>query len=188
MNFASAVNPPADVAATNVVMVGMMGSGKSAVGRTLAGSLGRPFVDTDLLIVEDAGASIPEIFAREGEEGFRNRERRILKELRAVSHHVIATGGGVVLSSVNRSILRSLGYVVWLTASVDILLFRISQNRERPLMQTASPRRRLMELMEQRAPLYEEVADIVIDTTDLTMEETVHGLVESINYYFGCRL
>ncbi len=186
MNLSHAT-PPVAAGPTNVVMVGMMGCGKSAVGRKLAESLKLTFVDVDQLIIEDAGRSIPEIFKDEGEAGFRNRERRILESLRALSYHVIATGGGAVLTAENRRVIRSLGYVAWLTASIDTLLFRVSQNRERPLMQTADPRARLEELMEQRKPYYREVANIVIDTTELSMCETVHGLVESINYYYGCR-
>lgn len=180
--------PSARPGPTNVVLVGMMGCGKSAIGKRLAENLRLTFVDSDALIVEAAGRSIPEIFADEGESGFRRRERQVLKRLRTVDHHVIATGGGAVIAPENRQILRSLGYVVWLTASLETLLFRISQNRERPLMQTADPRERLRELLDQRSAWYKEVADIVVDTTELTMAETEHGLVESINYHFGCRL
>lgn len=180
--------PPMEAGPTNVVMVGMMGCGKSAIGRKLADSLKLSFVDTDALIVEEAGRSIPEIFADESETGFRRRERRVLTQLQDVRDHVIATGGGIVVSAENRALLRSLGYVAWLTASIETLLFRVSQNRERPLMRTEDPRGRLVDLLEQRKGSYKEVADIVVDTSDLTMCETVHGLVESINYHFGCRL
>ncbi len=188
MNFTEHTAPIVETGPTNVVLVGMMGCGKTAIGRKLAESLKLTFVDTDSLVVEEAGRSIPEIFTDEREFGFRRRERRILERLRSVHHQVIATGGGAVIAAENRRILRSLGYVVWLTASLETLLFRISQNQERPLMQTRDPRRRLSELMEQRAEFYKEVAHIMVDTTELTMDETVHGLVESINYHFGCRL
>lgn len=184
----SPTGPPEEAELTNVVMVGMMGCGKSAIGRKLAESMRLTFVDTDQLIVKEAGRSIPEIFEDEGESGFRRRERRVLQSLQGSREHVIATGGGIVLARENREIIRSLGYVAWLTASLDTLLFRISQNRERPLMQTANPRQTLEELMDLRSPLYRDVADIVIDTSELTMCETVHGLVESIHYHFGCRL
>jgi shikimate kinase len=145
------------------------------------------FVDTDAMIVEEAGRSIPEIFEDEGEAGFRNRERGVLEKANGLSCHVIATGGGVILKPENRQTIRSLGYVIWLTASVDQLLFRISQSRDRPLMQTADPKQRLIELLEMRKPLYEEVSDMVVDTTDLTLCETVHGLIDCINYHFSCQ-
>ena len=180
--------PEGEASLTNVFMVGMMGCGKSAIGRKIAENLKLTFVDTDDLIIQEAGTSIPEIFAAEGEVGFRLRERRVLESLRGSSGQVIATGGGIVLSPENRATLQSLGYGIWLTASVDKLLFRISQNRDRPLMQTANPRETLVALLEEREPLYTEVADMVVDTTELTVCETVHGLVECINYHFGCQL
>lgn len=187
MNYSSAT-PQGEAESTNVYMVGMMGCGKSAIGREIAKNLGLSFVDTDELIVKEAGMSIPEIFAEEGEEQFRLRERRALESLLGTSGQVIATGGGIVLAPENRATLHSLGYGIWLTATVDKLLFRISQNRNRPLMQTNDPRATLVALLDKRSDLYEEVADMVVDTSDLTQCETVHGLVECINYHFGCKL
>ena len=184
MNYSSAA-PSGEAGPTNVFMVGMMGSGKSAIGRTIADNLGLTFVDTDALVESEAGMKIPEIFATEGESRFRERESRALASLQGSSGLVIATGGGIVLAEENRVRLRSLGYGIWLTASVDVLLRRISLNRDRPLMQTANPRERLVALLDQRKPLYEEVADMMVDTTDLTPAETVHGLVECINYHFA---
>ena len=187
MNTTTAA-PEGEASLTNVFMVGMMGCGKSAIGRKIAESLNLTFLDTDDMIVEEAGRSIPEIFAAEGEAGFRLREKRALKSLKGSSGQVISTGGGIVLSPDNRITLRSLGYGIWLTASVDKLLFRISQNRERPLMQTANPRETLLALLDEREPLYDEVADMVVATSELTVCETVHGLVECINYHFACQL
>ncbi len=179
----AATRPPT----ANVVLVGMMGSGKSSIGKRVAEGMGLTFVDTDERIVEMAGCSIPDIFDLEGEDGFRRRERAALQEMTPLRNHVIATGGGIILSKENRRTLRGLGYVIWLTASLDCLLFRVSQTRERPLVLTDDPRQRLADLMEQREALYDEVADLVVDTTELTMCETVHGLIESVNYHFGCR-
>ena len=187
MNTTTAA-PEGEASLTNVFMVGMMGCGKSAIGRKIAGNLSLTFIDTDELIVKEAGRSISEIFATEGEVGFRRRERQALESLQGTSGQVIATGGGIVLASENRATLKSLGYGIWLTASVDKLLFRISLNRERPLMQTANPREALVALLEEREALYTEVAEMVVDTSDLTVCETVHGLVECINYHFACQL
>ena len=180
-------NASGDGPPSNVVMVGMMGCGKSAIGRQVAKGLSLSFVDTDELIVEEAGCSIPEIFADEGEAGFRRRERRVLERIHSLRGHVIATGGGIILSAGNRRLIRSLGYVILLKASLETLLLRISHNRGRPLLQRADPRQGLIELLQHREPLYEEVADMVVDTTDLTMPEAVHGLIDSINYHYSCQ-
>ena len=125
--------------------------------------------------------------ADEGEEGFRCRETRALESLTQRQNLMLATGGGIVLSERNRQLLRQLGFVVWLTASIDTLAFRVAQNRERPLLQTKDPKQKLIDLMNIRKGYYEEVSDLTVDTTDLTLPETVHGLVESINYHFACK-
>jgi len=169
----------------NVVFVGLMGTGKSSVGRQVAENLALKFVDTDNLIIEEAGCSIPEIFDREGEDGFRARETKALTSLGEATGHLIATGGGIVVRPENRVLVKQLGYVVWLTASIKTLVFRVSQNRDRPLMQTSDPGKRMTDLMEARKALYEDVADLKVDTTDLTPPETVHGLIESIHYHFA---
>lgn len=178
---------PAVARGSNVVLIGLMGSGKSSVGRQVAENLHFTFVDTDERIVAAAGCRIPEIFAREGEEGFRLRETSALQSLLGAQNHLVSTGGGIVLREENRGILRSLGFIIWLTASLDTLAFRIAQNRERPLMRCDNPREKLAELMAAREPLYQELADFTVDTTDLTVAETVHGLVESIHYHFAVR-
>lgn len=169
----------------NVVLVGTMGTGKSAVGRRVAESLGLRFVDTDDLIVEEAGMRIPEIFEREGEAAFRDRETAVLRKLAGCEGYVIATGGGAVLREENREILRRLGFVIWLTANVDVLARRVASNRERPLLQVADPKARIVELLAVRQPLYESVANLSVDTSELTVPETVFGLVESIRYQFS---
>lgn len=172
-------------AGPNVAFVGIMGTGKSSVGKQVAAGLGYQFVDSDASVVTMAGRSIPGIFAEEGEAGFRQREAAVLKQLVSLRRHVIATGGGIILTAENRSLLRCMGCVVWLTADVPTLLFRIRQNRERPLMKVEDPETTLRELLEVREPLYREVEDLTIDTSDLTIEETVHGVVESIHYHFS---
>ena len=177
--------PPPGTTRLNVILIGMMGSGKTSTGRPLAGSLGFGFLDTDQLVVKQAQMSIPGIFAKEKEEGFRKRETELLRELVGVKHHVISTGGGVVIRPGNRSLLRTLGFVVWLTADMDVLYNRVRHNRERPLLHTRDPRRTLEELAEARAPLYRETAHLTVDTTTLSSDETVHGIVDSAHYFFA---
>lgn len=141
-----------------------MGAGKSTVGRMLSSRLGFTFVDTDHLIEERTGADIPWIFDVEGEEGFRTRETAILDSLSGLSEHVIATGGGIVVRPENHQRLKSLGTVVYLTASTEQLVNRTSKDRKRPLLQVANPRAKIIELLTQRDPLYRSIADYVLET------------------------
>lgn len=141
-----------------------MGVGKSTVARQLAARLSYATVDTDQLIEQRAGADIPWIFDVEGESGFRQRESNILGSIQSLRNHVIATGGGIVVTPVNLPLLRSLGQVIYLTASVDQLHGRTSKDRKRPLLQVANPRARIEEIMRDRDPLYREVADHVVNT------------------------
>lgn len=142
-----------------------MGSGKTAVGRQLARSLGLEFHDSDLEIQERTGVDIPYIFEKEGEDGFRAREKEVIADLTALQGVVVATGGGVVLDAENRSRLSSTGIVVYLETSLEEQLRRTGRAKHRPLLLVDDPRRVLAELREARAPLYAEIADISIDTT-----------------------
>jgi len=150
--------------AVSVLLIGPMGAGKSAVGRRLAQLLKRDFYDTDDEIERRTGVDIPFIFEKEGEAGFRRRERQVVAELSALSGIVLATGGGVVLDEANRRDLTVSGTVVYLHASVDQQLRRTRRGRGRPLLETDDPRRRLEDLMTVREPLYRAMADYVIDT------------------------
>ena len=141
-----------------------MGAGKSTVGRQLATRISYSFVDTDHLIEARTGADIPWIFDVEGEAGFRVRETAILDSLVDVDRHVIATGGGIVVTPANHSRLKSLGTIIYLTASVDQLLARTSKDHKRPLLQTANPKETIKELIKIRDPLYREIADHVLET------------------------
>jgi len=141
-----------------------MGSGKTAVGKRLARSLGYGFVDSDAVIEERTGVDIPFIFEKEGEAGFRQREREVIDELTRRPAIVLATGGGAVLAAENRALLAQRGTVVYLEASVDQQLARTRRSRNRPLLQTADPRSRLEELMTVREPLYREIAAIAVRT------------------------
>jgi shikimate kinase len=148
----------------NVILVGPMGSGKSAVGRLLAGRLGLEFVDSDTEIERRTGVDIPYIFEREGEAGFRVREAEVLDEITRREGVLVATGGGAVLDPRTRERLRARGCVVYLRASVDQQLARTRRNSQRPLLMNPDPRGTLERLMQQRSPLYEEVADLTVDT------------------------
>lgn len=142
-----------------------MGSGKTAVGRELARALGMEFLDSDAEIEQRTGVDIAYIFEREGEAGFRARERDMIHELTERAGIVLATGGGVVLDEHNRSRLATMGTVVYLRTSVDEQLKRTRRSRTRPLLNTEDPRAVLERLAAERGPLYERIADICVDTT-----------------------
>ena len=155
----------------NVVLVGFMGSGKSSVGRLVARALRGRFVDTDRLVVDRAGREITEIFAEEGETWFREEESRALRSLLGGRRMVVATGGGIVTVPGNVPVLKELGFVVWLTASDETIWERVSRNKKRPLLHTENPRETVRALLEKRNPLYEAVADLKVDTSELTHAE-----------------
>ncbi|HLA34742.1 MAG TPA: shikimate kinase [Rhodocyclaceae bacterium] len=148
----------------NVYLIGLMGAGKTTVGRQLAKRTGRRFVDSDHEIEARAGVRIPFIFEKEGEAGFRQREAQMLVELAQRENLVVATGGGIVLLPENRAILRSVGTVIYLNVPPRVLFERIRHDRNRPLLQVPEPYLKLEELHASRDALYREVADIVIDT------------------------
>lgn len=148
----------------NVFLIGPMGAGKSTIGRHLASLLKKEFVDSDTEIEARTGVRIPVIFEIEGEDGFRRREVQVVDELSQRDNLVLATGGGVVLNAANRAALSERGTVVYLRTQIDVLWERTRRDRNRPLLQTANPRATLAELMENRAPLYESIADLIIDT------------------------
>lgn len=162
--------------AGNFILVGLMGSGKTTVGRLLARRLGKRFLDSDHEIEAMTGVKIPTIFEIEGEAGFRVREHEILTSVSAQHDFVLATGGGIVLREDNRALLRGMGTVIYLRASVDELWQRTRHDRQRPLLQTADPRAKLAELLKIREPMYQDVAHVVIDTS----RQNVHTLVDHL--------
>lgn len=161
----------------NIVLIGFMGSGKSAIGRNVARRLGFQFIDTDQLIIERVGMPIPQIFAERGEEAFRELETSAIDSLGHLSRCVIATGGGAVLREQNRALLRELGFVVGLTASEDTIFSRVSRNSKRPLLQTDDPRGTMLALLETRRAIYREAAQWTLDTTGLTLEQATETVV-----------
>lgn len=148
----------------NLFLVGLMGAGKTTVGRLLAKHYDCAFYDSDHEIEARTGVKIPVIFEIEGEAGFRKREEVAIAELSALSHIVLATGGGAVLSAANRDNLRKNGLVIYLRGTPEHLYERTRHDRNRPLLQTENPLAKLRELYKQRDPLYREIADVVVDT------------------------
>lgn len=167
----------------NLILVGMMGSGKTTMGRALARHLGKAFVDSDEEIQQRTGVMIPHIFDIEGEAGFRQRETAAIRDLAGRDNMVLATGGGAVLAEQNRAMLQQNGIVIYLKASVHDLWQRTRHDRNRPLLQTADPHARLMELLQQRDPLYRQVADIVIQSGKQSAQALMLHLVDEIETF-----
>ena len=165
---------------SNIFLVGLMGSGKTTIGRALAKKLNLRFVDADHEIEARTGASIPLIFEIEGEASFRQREADVIRDLSAQQGIVLATGGGAVLNEQSRRYLHERGTVIYLRASVNSILQRTSHDRNRPLLQTADPRARIEELSKQRAPLYEEVAHITIETGRPNVQSVVQNILSQL--------
>ena len=164
----------------NVFLVGPMGAGKTTVGRHLADLLGRSFIDSDHEIERRTGATIPWIFEKEGEAGFRLREEAVLAELTAMNNIVLATGGGAVTQEQNRIYLRNRGTVIYLYTPVAMQVARTSRDRNRPLLQTSNPEARLKELLTIRDPLYRSVAHHVVMTLDGSARELAQKIIHII--------
>lgn len=168
--------------AGNIFLVGLMGAGKTTVGKLLAKALDKSFYDSDHEIERRTGVNIPLIFELEGEIGFRKREAQAIAELANLHGIVLATGGGAVLLPENRQVLSSHGTVIYLRASVEELCHRTRGDRNRPLLQTVDPRERLQTLYMQRDPLYNEIADLVIDTGGQPVGSIVAQIEHSLKH------
>lgn len=166
--------------AGSLYLVGLMGAGKSTVGRLLARRLKLRFLDCDDEIERRCGVKIPLIFEIEGEPGFRAREEQVLAELTELRGIVLATGGGAVLSAENRRRLAEHGTVIYLRARPEDLYARVRHDRDRPLLATGDPLRRLRELHAQRDPLYASIADLVIDTGRQTVQALARDLTTKL--------
>jgi shikimate dehydrogenase len=162
----------------NIVLIGMRGSGKTTVGRILAQKLGRDFVEMDELIVQKAGLTIPEIVARNGWEKFRELEEEITSEVARRDNIINASGGGVVTIEKNVQALRKNGLLVWLQASVDAILKRIGEDSQRPLLVGRTPREDMEKTLAERIPLYQQAADLAIDTESKTPEEVAKAIMK----------
>jgi shikimate kinase len=163
-----------------IVLVGLMGAGKSCVGRRLAAALSLPFCDADKEIEEAAGCSIPELFSRYGEAAFRDGERRVIHRLLDGPKHVLATGGGAFMDSRTRAEIREKGISVWLRADLDLLVRRTQRRGNRPLLNVPDPAARLAELIAQRYPVYAE-ADVTIDSDDSPPDVTVERVISALS-------
>ncbi len=162
-----------------IALVGMMGVGKTSIGRRLALALALPFHDADEEIERASHSTITEIFKSMGEEEFRAGERRVIARLLDEPAHVLATGGGAVLSASTRKLLKDKAVTIWLKADVDILAKRVGRKTTRPLLADRDPRDVLAQVLEARAPLYGE-ADILIDTGDQPHQETVDAIIAAL--------
>jgi len=168
------------VATDGPVLIGLMGSGKSSIGRRLAARLGLPLIDLDDVIVSESGCSIPKIFQNQGEAEFRRRETEALREI-ITKQAVIATGGGVVLSPENRSLLRSHPPVIWLKASPKFLASRIKGDSNRPLIAAGDTQKRLREQATERNPLYAECADLYLRRDRMKKGKIVKTIVKFLS-------
>ncbi len=164
----------------NIFLIGLMGAGKTTIGRQLASELSLEFFDSDHEIEKRTGVTITHIFDIEGEAGFRKRETTMLDELTEKKGIVLATGGGAILKAENRQFLMSRGTTIYLYANIDTLLERTSKDRNRPLLQTENPQAKLEELLEMRDPLYRETADIIIDTGKDSIRLALKEILEKI--------
>jgi shikimate kinase len=162
-----------------VALVGLMGAGKSAIGRRLGHRLGLPFVDADDEIERAAGCTISEFFERFGETEFRNGERRVISRLLEGPPHVLSTGGGAYIDTATRALMREKALTVWLRADLDVLYDRVKKRSNRPLLREGDPREILGRLMEQRYPIYAE-ADLVVESTAQPADRTTEQVIEAL--------
>jgi len=164
----------------SIVLIGMMGAGKSSVGRCLQYQTRLALLDIDEAVASNFGMSIPEIFAEHGERKFREAETEALHRVRTQEQTIIITGGGIVLRKENTEILRSQGVIVWLDGDEETLFARASRKRNRPLLQTKNPRKAFSQILGSRRPLYANIADIRVDTSVLTDEEVAVAILAKL--------
>jgi shikimate kinase len=169
----------------SIVLIGMMGVGKSSIGRRLGSRLGVPFVDADTEIERAAGMSIADIFARHGEAAFRSGEARVIARLLNGGPQVLATGGGAVMIEATRALIKERGVSIWLSAELDVLLRRISKRKaERPMLQTEDPAATLRDLLTTREPIYAQ-ADITVQSRDVPHDAIVTEIIEALTAFLG---
>jgi len=169
-----------------LVLVGLMGAGKSCIGRRLSEELNLPFTDADTEIEAAAGCSVQEIFERHGEKAFRDGERRVIERLLTGQVQVLATGGGAFMDPRTRETIRRNATSLWLRADLDLLVKRTSRRTHRPLLSKGKPRQILSDLIDLRYPVYSE-ADIVIDSVDGPVDATVRRALDAISAYLAAQ-
>ena len=168
----------------SLVLVGMMGAGKTSIGRRLSARLGLDFVDADAEIEAAAGLTIPEIFARHGETQFRDGERRVIARLLSERQLVLATGGGAYMQKSTRDKIAQTGIAIWLKADADVLLRRVRKRSNRPLLETADPEQTLKRLIEERYPIY-AMADITVISRDGPHEAMVEAILDQLDHWLS---
>ena len=167
-----------------IVLIGMMGAGKTTVGRRLAARLGRHFVDSDEEVEKAAGMSIEDIFAAHGEADFRAGEVKVIARLLKESGIVLGTGGGAFMNAETRALIKQSAVSVWIKADFDLLFQRVSRRSNRPLLKTANPRETLQKLIDARYPTYAE-ADITITSRDVPQDQVASEVIDAIVAHFG---
>jgi shikimate kinase len=167
-----------------IVLVGLMGAGKSSIGRRLAQSLSLPFTDADAEIESAAGLTVEEIFARDGEAAFRSGERRVIARLLDEPIQILATGGGAFMDPDTRAVIRARAISIWLRADIEVLLSRVSRRNNLPLLKNGDPRTVLTRLIELRYPVYAE-ADIVVDSLNGPPEATLAKVIDVLGHYLA---
>ncbi len=169
----------------SVVLIGLMGAGKTAVGRRLANRIELPFIDADTEIEVAAGASISEIFAEHGESYFRQGERKVIKRLLEEGRQVLATGGGAFMNAETRATIKARGLSVWLKADLKVLLKRVGRRDNRPLLAGGNPEKVMKKLIEERYPIYAE-ADVTVESRDVPHEVIVGAVIDALAAKLGC--
>ena len=170
----------------SIVLIGLMGAGKTAVGRRLANRLELPFIDADTEIEVAAGASISEIFAEHGEGYFRQGERKVIKRLLDEGRQVLATGGGAYMDPETRATIKARGLSVWLKADLKVLLKRVGRRDNRPLLAGGDPEKVMKKLIEERYPIYAE-ADVMVESRDVPHDVIVGAVIDALAAKLGCK-
>jgi shikimate kinase len=168
----------------SIVLVGMMGSGKSSIGRRLAARIGIPFADADTEIEKAAGMSISDIFAERGEAEFRSGEARVIKRLLQSGPQVLSAGGGAFMDPDTRAAIAASGVSIWLNAEFEVLIKRIRRRQDRPLLKTSDPAATLRQLMVERSPIY-GLADLVVESRDEPHDKIVDDIMRALQRYLA---
>lgn len=169
----------------NIIFIGIMGSGKTTIGKKIARILNYDFIDTDHEIEKITGMTIPDLFKREGELRFRSEETHALKRIKNRKPVVISTGAGIILNKQNREVLKELGIIIFLDADVDTIIERVSRNTNRPLLRVENIREKVKQLINERRNLYLEIADIIIDTGSDRFENIINLIEKKIKNFYN---
>ena len=164
--------------APNIYLIGLMGSGKTTLGKSLAKKLNRPFIDTDQLIEQKSGVDVSMIFEFEGEVGFRERETKLLSEIALKKDHIVSTGGGIILSKYNRDVIAKSGIIFYLKTQPAELFIRLQNDKTRPLLQGTNLKEKLTKIYAERCTLYEMTADYIIETKNKKISQILTNIEE----------